>query len=81
MRDLSVFDVEKLLRGRVHFGLLWNTLRDVDQLLESGESVLLYSENGERRSAFVAVCYLKSKCRDKKASLTAIIQCVATCVC
>ena len=66
MRDLSVFDVEELLRGNVHIGYMRNTLQDVDNLLEAGGGVLLYSEQGERRSAFVAVCYLKSKCRVKE---------------
>ena len=65
MWNVLDFDVEDLLHGRVHFDLLWKTLRDVDQLLESGTSVLLYCEHGERHSAFVAVCYLNSKCRVK----------------
>ena len=63
MWNVLDFDVEGLLRGRVHFGVLWNFLRNVDQLLERGTSVLLYCEHGERQSAFVALCYLKSKCR------------------
>ena len=63
MWNVPDFDVEDLLHGRVHFDLLWNTLRDLDQLLETGKNVLLFCENGERHSAFVALCYLKSKCR------------------
>ena len=42
--NVPVFDVEDLLRGRVHFSLLWYTLRDLDQLLETGKSVLLFCE-------------------------------------
>ena len=55
--------VEGFLRGEGHPGDLWETLREVDARLESGKSVLLYCQHGEYHSAFVAMCYLKSKCR------------------
>ena len=58
--------VEDLLCGEGNHGDLWNILREVDQRLESGESVLLYCKHGEYHSAFVAVCYLRSKCRVKE---------------
>ena len=58
--------VQDLLRGKGYHGDLWNTLREVDRRLESGESVLLYCKHGEYHSAFVAVCYLRSKCRVKE---------------
>ena len=60
---LPALHVEGFLGGEGHPGNLWETLREVDARLESGKSVLLYCRHGEYHSAFVAMCYLRSKCR------------------
>ena len=63
---MRVLDVEGILRGDVHMGVLWHALHQVDYLLESGHNVLIYCAHGARRSAFVTACYLKSKCRTQR---------------
>ena len=60
---LPALHVEGFLGGEGHPSNLWETLREVDACLESGKSVLLYCRHGEYHSAFVAMCYLRSKCR------------------
>ena len=64
--DATVLDVNGILSGHVHMSHLWDRLREVDYLLESGHNVLIYCAHGARRSAFVTACYLKSKCRSQR---------------
>ena len=75
------FDVEGLLHGRVHFGVLWNFLRNWISYWEVGQAFSSIANMVSATALSLQYATSKANAASKKAILTALRACVATCEC